>query len=150
MNNCAVYNIKVELSPNDSELQNISLEHKIQKFILDDNKCLTTFKYNNIDNDFIELYVYTYNPIHEATFLLVKMIAQSKYECLNNTLAFLKKKIHPNIFKTYAVEWVKKGDIKTKVSYFYVKSLRNLFEKFYSDKNEHDYIIYNIMLRPES
>ena len=83
---------------------------------------------------------------------MTKSIENSKKECLKKTLLYLKKSIKSKKMFTYTVEWMKLGDIKNTVSFFWVNGIPELMEKFYEgeEKNIYDYYIYNISMRPES
>jgi len=147
-----VYTNNTNTGLNNLELNITKLESSIQEFIYNDNKCFCTFKYCNVLDSYIELKVYTTNPIHNEIFLMTKSIEKTKELCLGKTLLYLKKMIKSKKMFTYMVEWRHINHDKNTISYFNVNGLPELIEKFYKeeDKNIYDYYIYNISKRPES
>ena len=127
-------------------LEIFDMEHKIKSIIKNDNNSQCIFDYN--ENS---LKIYTKNPLHLEMFLMVDIEGPTKMKCLENALSYLKKKVKKSTYYTYSVEWVKCGQMTKHTSYFWVRNMTELLEKFYDgDKNEHDYIIYTISLRPEN
>ena len=51
---------------------------------------------------------------------------------------------------TYTLVWLKKGESKTRTSYFSGSDMKDVLDKFYHNKESEDYIIYEIRLNPES
>ena len=132
----------------------VELEGIINKIVYDDNQSFCNFEYSNINSNNVQLNVYTFNPRHKNIFLMVKIIDNSQKTCLEKTLLYLKKEIKTKRFLNYKVEWQNTLDLNSKlqISYFQVSGIKELMDKFYSgeDKNEHDFIIYNISMIAES
>lgn len=94
----------------------------------------------------------TYNPTHKETFKLYeeeRSSAQSLEQFLDNLYEYLTQTLKSQNRLNYTVTWYKKGCAKFS-SYFAVSDLEDLSEKFYINKNKHDYIIEKIELSPIS
>jgi hypothetical protein len=138
---------------NAEELEITELESQIQQFIYNDNACFCKFKYTSLEEkEKIELKVYTINPLHNEIFLMTQISEKEKKSCLHKTLLYLKKKIKSRKMYNYEVVWNNKGNKEYTTSYFWVNGIPELMDKFYEgeEKNEYDYTIYSIKMRPES
>lgn len=129
------------------ETEKIRLENKISKIIEEDNNCSSHFEYNAV-NGRTEVTIITYNPNHHEQFVLKKEIAGSSEQGLQKVLEYLEN-TRKN-YNTYTLVWLKKGEGKTRTSYFTGSDMKDVLEKFYHNKNREDYIIYEIKLNPES
>ncbi|MGI8892733.1 MAG: hypothetical protein ACR2GN_04660 [Bacteroidia bacterium] len=129
------------------ETEKVKLENKISKIIEEDNNCSSHFEYNSV-NGKTEVTIITYNPIHHEQFVLKKEVAESYESALKKILDFLENTRKNQ--NTYTLVWLKKGENKTRRSYFTGSDMKDVLEKFYHNKTSEDYIIYEIKLNPES
>lgn len=126
------------------------LEKQIIELINKDNSncCDVEFVYSPGDNNVIELFVITHNPIHKTPFLFSKSWGVTEEIALENLLKSLnnpKKKEE----LTFTVTWEKIGST-TQNSYFSGNDMYEVLNKFYHDKNPKEYLIFNIKLNPIS
>lgn len=129
------------------ETEKVKLENKISRIIEEDNNCSTHFEYNKVDGK-TEITIITYNPNHHEQFVLKKEIAATIENGLNKVLEYLETtRKHQN---TYTLVWLRKGEGKTRTSYFSGYDMKDVLDKFYHNKESEDYIIYEIRLNPES
>ena len=129
------------------ETEKVKLENQISRIIEEDNKCSTHFEYRNLDGK-AEITIITYNPIHHEQFVLKKETAPTAERALQKILEYLEtSRKYQN---TYTLVWLKKGESKTRTSYFSGSDMKDVLDKFYHNKESEDYIIYEIRLNPES
>jgi len=141
------------------------LEHKINQIIGNDNGCSVHYQVTHtkrLDSKNIsKMVVCTYNPNHDTSFLLwegeieAKIAGNDKLDneltLLQQLLDYVKKEIPPKDLLHYKIRWTKKGkDSKMIDSFFSGRTAKEIVDKFFHDKNNHDYIIYEMVLRPES
>lgn len=136
------------------------LEKEISEIIFKDNESTCHFDYKILGNYKYNLIVYTINPNKDnELFLMFKtFIFDSKLECLEQTLEYLKsieknKNNDKNVEKyllTYEVVWSKNGTTKNYTSWVNGNDLIEICNKFFEGKNPKDYIIRQIKLMPES
>jgi hypothetical protein len=129
------------------ETEKVKLENKISRIIEEDNNCSSHFEYNSVE-DKTEVTLITYNPIHHEQFVLKKEIAANPEQGLQKMLEYLEH-IRQNQ-NTYTLIWLKRGENKTRTSYFSGKDMKEVLEKFYHNKDRENYIIYEMKLNPES
>ena len=129
------------------ETEKVKLENKISKIIEEDNSCSTHFEYENVDGQ-TEITIITYNPIHHEQFVLKKEKSKTAESALRKILEYLETTRKQQ--NTYTLVWLKKGENKTRTSYFTGSDMKDVLEKFYHNKESEDYIIYEIKLNPES
>ena len=129
------------------ETEKVKLENKISRIIEEDNNCSSHFEYNQI-NGKTEVTIITYNPLHHEQFVLKKEYAPNPESGLKRILEYLENT--RKFQNTYTLVWLKKGESKTRTSYFSGSDMKDVLEKFYHNKNSEDYIIYEIKLNPES
>jgi len=129
------------------ETEKVKLENQISRIIEEDNNCSTHFEYQNMDGK-TEITIITYNPIHHEQFVLKKEVAPTAERALQKVLEYLEtSRKYQN---TYTLFWLKKGESKTRTSYFSGSDMKDVLDKFYHNKDSEDYIIYEIKLNPES
>lgn len=129
------------------ETEKVKLENQISRIIEEDNNCSTHFEYNFVDGK-TEIAIITYNPIHHEQFVLKKETAPSAESALQKVLEYLENS--RKYQNTYTLVWLKKGESKTRTSYFSGSDMKDVLDKFYHNKESEDYIIYEIKLNPES
>jgi len=125
------------------EKKKIELESRISEIIKMDNKCHAHFEYNKSN-----ITITTFNPIKNETFLLLNIPCSNEVEGLEKALIWVKE--HSREEVSHTVIWTKRGEASTYKSYFYASNMRKVIDKFYHDKNELDYIIYEIKVNPIS
>lgn len=139
-------------------------EALISAFIKQDNDSVVHYEYSvkkdhngtcSIDVSIVS--IHTYNPKHDTSFLLFEdtrsfdgSLINTKLVQLDDALKYLKGVTKSNKMNTYTIKWAKQNDSKTNTSYFWGTSMLDVIKKFFSGKNEYDYVIYEIMLSPES
>lgn len=123
------------------------LEHQINNIVQKDNGCTVHYDYKELDEGF-KLSSSTYNPSHNTTFLLWEGIGSTKVGVLEKLFDYVKKEIPPANSLTYKITWNKKGE--SFESYFNGKTVTEIVNKFFHDKNPHDFIIYEMRLMPMS
>ena len=130
------------------------LENQIQTLVYADNQCSVHFDYSyNSDTKYSTIKVFTFNPKHGTTFLLHSAsisgeLDVSKVGLLKDVLAFLKNSIQPKQNLNYTIKWRKLDETCTHISYFCGKTVVEIVDKFFVDKNHFDYIIENMVLNP--
>jgi hypothetical protein len=130
----------------------IILESEISDFIKRDNGCNTHFDYNrsNIDNTLKSIRVTTYNPKKQETFLLIEIPCQDEglIEGLKQISSWVRTHSISDQEFSHTVLWAKKGDAHPYKSYFYATNARKALDKFFYDKSEAEYIIYEVKINP--
>jgi hypothetical protein len=53
-------------------------------------------------------------------------------------------------FNNYEIIWVKKGEMKSNISWFHGKSFLDIVDKFFYLKDPSDIVIYEVRLKPQS
>jgi hypothetical protein len=131
----------------------IILESEISDFIKKDNGCNTHFDYNrsNIDNSLKSIRVTTYNPKKQETFLLIEIPCTNEdmiIESLKQISSWVRTHSISDQEFSHTVLWAKKGDAHTYKSYFYATNARKALDKFFYDKSEAEYVIYEVKINP--
>ena len=129
------------------------IEYEISKLIFDDNGSSAHFDhaYDPYGSGGT-CSIYTLNPRHGTHFLLMAKSSDDdkwKIKLLNEMLEQLKKSIKPSGMYPYEVTWTGPKNM-TVVSHFYGHSAKDVLDKFYSGKNEHDYKVLNLKLLPDA
>lgn len=117
------------------------------------DKCTVHFHYSLLDavmNLPHNLAVTTYNPVKDATFLLLKVAAMSSFEAIQKAVTELQTMHRLEYYASYTVVWSKVGDQLQHTSYFYGKSPMEVLEKFYALHSKEDIIFYSLKLNPLS
>ena len=129
--------------------QQLLLEHEISKLIGSDNGATVHFTYNNKYTPIMEatVSVVTINPKTKEAFLLKQEICDNEMQCLEKILTYVKSQKGLNSF---TVKWMKKGEAKENVSYFYCHDIVDAVSNFFHNKNSADYTITEIKLNPIS
>ncbi len=130
------------------ESKKVQLENSISKIVEEDNACSTHFEYTKSEKGSQEITIITYNPRHNQQFVFRKLESNSVEKGLELVLEELQN--HRKLHNTYTVVWLRKGDSKTQTSYFTGSNMRDVLAKFYHNKDDDDYIIYELKLNPES
>ncbi len=125
----------------------ISLEHEIAAFIIKDNGATAHFKYEEFKDNF-KVSAYTVNNSNKEMFLLKSTEAFSCQEALADILTYVKSL---KGMSSFTVKWNKTvSDLPVQTSYFYCHDITDVVNKFFSDKNIVDYVVYEIKLNPLS
>ena len=127
------------------------MEQKIIDHIQKDNvnDCKVEFIFSPGENNGIDLFVITHNPIHNTPFLFEKTWAVTEELALANILKWIEHPVRSKNEYTFTVEW-KKHDEPTNKSYFSGADIYDVLDKFYHNKDSEHYTIYNIKLNPIS
>ena len=133
-----------------SKIDILFFENEISSFIKEDNGCSTHFEYNksHIDNSIESIRVTTYNPKKNETFLLIEIPCDDEVDGLKSVLDWIKSHKLTSQDISHTILWMKKGEGVTYKSYFYATSVRKALDKFFFDKKEDDYIIYEVKMNP--
>lgn len=126
-----------------------TLENKIKAIIEQDNKnnCAVTFFYEEADNG-VDLFIVTHNPIHNTDFLYYKTWSLTEVTALNS--AFLSLLGNKKKELTFTVEWKRNDEAKSHISFFSGINMFDVLNKFYHNKVESEYSIFQIKLNPIS
>ena len=126
-------------------LEKQRLEHQISKLVLNDNGCSVHYTLKSDINGLL-MTVSTYNPNHDTSFLLWegqtnKSTTQLENELhlLQQLLNYLKNEIPPKDLLHYKIKWIKVGNPKLIESFFVGRTAKEVLDKFFHDKNNHDY-----------
>lgn len=128
------------------------LESEIFDFIKKDNGCTTHFEYNRstIDNSLKSIRVTTFNPKKQETFLLIEIPCVELIDGLKQVNNWIKTHSISDQEFSHTVLWAKKGESSHYKSYFYATNARKALDKFFYDKSESEYIIYEVKINPIS
>ncbi len=125
------------------------MENEILKFIElnNSNKCSVEFVYSPSEHLGIDLYIITHNPVHKNPFLFSKSWGVTEEDALKKACLMINK--NKKTENSYTVTWEKIGGT-TQNSYFSGKNMHEVLDKFFFQKNQEEYIIFNIKLNPIS
>lgn len=112
------------------------------------NDVVLYFDYQEDEND-TELSLITISKNHGERFLFHKSKGKSKLHCLNSMIDYIKSDYKLN-FNNYEIIWVKKGEMKSNISWFHGKSFLDVVDKFFYLKDPSDIVIYEVKLKPQS
>ena len=135
-----------------SQLQNkCVLEKKIFNIVHKDNKSFCHFNYEKISSTHYKLVILTSNEKHNELFIFyVSEQKPTQLECLQDAYKFISEiQNKKNEYLTYEVEWSKKGGNRI-ISHFYGKDFLEIIDKFFSNKEINEYVIWRISLMPIS
>jgi hypothetical protein len=139
-----------------NETTKIELEDEISRAIMAENGCTAHFEYVNDDKGVKKFHfqnpriitVMTFNPKTRETFLLKEVKAKTDEEGLTQISEYVKG--HKIDYDSFTVIWVKKGNSKQALSYFFCKDALEALEKFFFNKDREEYIIYSVTMSPKS
>ncbi len=112
------------------------------------NDVVLYFDYQEDENE-TELSLITISKNHGERFLFHKIKGKSKLNCLNSMIDYIKSDYKLN-FNNYEIIWVKKGEMKSNISWFHGKSFLDVVDKFFHLKDPSDIVIYEVKLKPQS
>ena len=119
--------------------QEIKLESQISEYFTKDNGVTTHFRYEDTEDNKVELNVYTFNSKTNTNFLFHKLKASSKVTVLSKMLKYISE-IMPTE-NNYTVFWNTKEDPDTThESYFRGTDIEMVVAKFYEGKADRDEI----------
>ncbi len=133
-----------------------NLEREIMEKIKSDNGATCHFSYSPIhdyvtDTQKVRLSLLT-SKNNEIFIAHTTQVYSTEVECLNEVIQYLNEiKKENSGYLTYEVVW-SKGSTEKNKSFFYGKYLTEVIDKFYKGKENtrKDYIIYSVILQPES
>ena len=131
-----------------SKIDVLFFENEISSFIKEDNGCSTHFEYNKSGDSVKSIRVSTYNPKKNETFLLIEIPCDGEVDGLKSILEWIKSHKLSSQDISHTILWMKRGGGVTYKSYFYATSVRKALDKFFFDKKEDDYIIYEVKMNP--
>lgn len=127
--------------------QELALESQISEYFTKDNRVTTHFKYEELDDEKIELRLYTFNTKTGANFLFHKLKASSGIAALSKMLVYIS-----TILKTennYIVTWNVKGEKQVNKSHFRSADIEAVMVKFYEGKKDREELeVTNVKLKP--
>jgi len=91
----------------------------------------------------------TISKNHGERFLFHKIESTSKLKCLSKMIDYIKSDFKVN-HQNYEIVWVKKGEIKSNISWFHGKSFLDVVDKFFYMKDPSDILIYEVKMKPMS
>jgi hypothetical protein len=120
------------------------IEHEIAAFIAKDNGATVHFRYDLNNNNNVK--AHTINNVNKEMFLLKEAEGDDVFESLNKILEYVKSL---DGMSSFTVNWNKANSLSNiQTSYFYCHDVADVVDKFFSDKNTADYIVYEIKLNP--
>jgi hypothetical protein len=125
----------------------LNLEQKIIEEIREDNGASVSFNYSETQTG-KTVQVFTFNPTSKEHFLMHSANATTAEEALQDILRYVKT--HKKNYSSFSVTWSRKGDNRTSLSYFYCNDISEVLEKFYAGKDKSMYVIYSVIMNPES
>jgi len=137
-------------SQDNFDSKKIELESLIQTIVEVDNAsaCTVHFDYRPGIGHYIDLSIITHNPIHGTDFLFHKSSGMTDEHALQNAYNYLIH--HRSNESTFTIEWKKKDEAHTVVSYFSGDNMLDVLRKFYFNKNVDDFIVFSTKLNPLS
>lgn len=124
----------------------VQLENQIRSQLgLDADHVIFSYK---LVEGITQLDVLTYNPRHQQSFLLHTTRAINKPEALEKMLNYLET--HLQRESSYTIQWMKVGDNTLHTSYFRARTIYDVLDKFYYDRDMNSYKVYSISLNPIS
>lgn len=132
----------------NNDTQKMLIWAEIQDQIMRDNGCFAQYELNDKDG-YKSIRVTTHNPKKQETFLLVEMACQNEIDGLKKVSTWIKNYNLSSEEFSHTIIWSKVGEGgKTYKSYFYAKNARKALDKFFYDKDEDAYIIYEVKINP--
>jgi hypothetical protein len=128
------------------------LENAISEYIREDNGCSVHFEYNtsNVDNSLKSIRAITFNPKKNESFLLMEIACSDKESGLLSIWEWVKSHSSNKGCSSFTIIWSKRGEPGTYKSYFYSENARKAINKFFFDKDENEYIVYEVVMNPIS
>lgn len=128
----------------------IKLESDIIKKVHADNGSTVHFEWEEVGNDLgYKLNLYTFNPVHNQTFLCHSVQERTKLGCLEEMHHYMTT--HEDMGEqSWTVIWREKGSNEQITSYFRGKNERVVLDKFYHGKDEDTIVLSELKLNPIS
>jgi hypothetical protein len=126
-------------------IEELNVEQTIRLLLPDVN---IYFDYQELESE-TELNLVTISKTHGERFLFHKIKSNSKLNCLKSMLDYIQSDYQTN-YQNYEIQWAKKGELKTYISWFYAKSFIECIDKFFHLKDTQEIIVYSVTLRPQS
>lgn len=141
------------------------LENDISSLIKDRSVHFTYSWYEDYDEEYVVMKVYTFNEDQNSYFLLEKLTEDNegssktrneRYQ--ENTVRLLQKlkdqikKTNKSDYKNFTIVWSSADDEHKKkhTSYFYASTLGYALRKLYADRDEKLFMIHEVKLNPVS
>ena len=80
--------------------------------------------------------------------MLIEIPCDDEVDGLKSILEWIKSHKLSSQDISHTILWMKRGEGVTYKSYFYATSVRKALDKFFFDKKEDDYIIYEVKMNP--
>ena len=127
------------------------IQEKIQDKIREINQTSSFFDFTYSDGK-CSLTILTKGSTHGEFFAYYNSKPQNdKKDCLIEAFSYIESLKKPNSgILTYEIIWSKAGETNRNKSHLNGFNLSEIIDKFYCQKNKHEYIIYNMVLMPES
>lgn len=130
-----------------NSIDRLKMEINISEKVRKDNGCEVRFEYLNIHGNRCQITARTFNPKTEEIFVLTTATGDSERICLETIDKYIET-VKDNE-STFTVEWARKGDNAIRhESYFRCNDVKDVCDKFYSDKKREEYIVYEIKMNP--
>ncbi len=95
-----------------------------------------------------QLDLITFNPRHNQSFLFHSSRAIDKLEALQKMLEYVQSNYRKE--ETYTIQWIKIEEDHLHTSYFRAKTIYDVLDKFFYDRDLNSYRIYSVSLNPIS
>lgn len=124
----------------------IALESQISKYFMKDNGVTTHFYFSEVEEEKLELSVYTFNENRSTSFLFKRVKAGDKIVALSKVLKYIQEVMPEE--NNYTVKWRFKKDGTMQESYFRGVDPEDVINKFYDNKDRDNIIIDEVKLNP--
>ena len=109
------------------------------------NKDQIVFEFNKMP-DYIDLDLFTINPVHKQQFFFHSTEGRDEIEALELMLKYVKNQLI--IEDSFTIQWKLKGSTELHQSYFRAKNIMDALDKFYFGRSINSVTIYSIVLNP--
>jgi hypothetical protein len=131
------------------DTKEIQLESQISRYFMKDNGVTCHFRYVNVEENKVDLYVYTFNKDTQVNFLFHKVTAVTEITGLTKMLNYLKEVMPEQ--NNYTVVWKLNDNEKMNESYFRGSDIEEVVNKFYVGKKDRESILVtDVTLNPLS
>ena len=103
------------------------------------------FEFNKMP-DYVDLDLFTINPIHKQQFFFHSTEGRDEIEALELMLKYVKNQLI--IEDSFTIQWKLKGSTEIHQSHFRAKNMMDALDKFYFGRSISSITIYSIVLNP--